>query len=344
MTNPLKTTKPMAATAALGKKAGPRSMLDGDALGDVRRGRVDDAKKSGLSSKAVDKEERALQRQLQEQDQVFAEFRKLLQAEGLVLPVSGLLTGLRRTPGLDPIWGQLAAFDWDQLLARAVRLRLRRTPIRKQANNMEGDVREVLARYLDEVLDETELALERAFRDVRSNNLRVEFDTSHHLKVELATLERRAGNRTIRLGTDRLVGVAEIDVQPFLRGTEGTLYSSGKATPTLSVEVKGYSTVVGGVRQQAKLGDRASQGYLVLGGDTFWFLDYERLAVRHLVVAPKGKYLKAAEAEAAKLVKEGLDIEVVAYAEKLDRQVKLVSRLLLEAAEKVVKARKKAGR
>jgi len=200
-------------------------------------------------------------------------------------------------------------------------------------NNMAGRLREVVVKELVEVRSEAR-AVKDALRDEAAGSDVLQLiDSGHYGDVELPGRLRR-GNRAVRLGTDRIVGIGRVEPTAVLvelaDGTQETLIVSGVIDVRLAIEVKGRTNALGGVAQLRGLGGRA-RGYCIMG-DELWLLTYDRARVRHLLVAPPGRELSAARTEAASLRGSGFDVGVIEIPRQLDDDIIDLARGYLEAA------------
>ena len=194
-------------------------------------------------------------------------------------------------------------------------------------NNMAGQVREVLVKQLPEVraLVAEETATLR--RSVSARGDLQLIDTGYHGDVELPT-KLKGQDRFIRLGTDRIVGVARFDAS--LR-TEADFFVSGALDVKVAIEVKGATNVVGGVEQLRNLQARTTPGYAIIDGE-FWLLRYEPAKVSHVVIAPEGKAMATARRTADQLTKTGAATQVITISAELDADMRALARAYLEAA------------
>jgi hypothetical protein len=233
------------------------------------------------------------------------------------------------------IFSNITEADLEYLFEQAIRNMLRSdipTPARK--SNMGGHVREVVAQYLPGVLRKEE-ATRAAVRARAAGSGEYSFmDSTVHKAVELPTL-KKAGNREIRLGTDRVMGLAHADprlVQAAAEGQKGGLVQvMGTLELAVAVEIKGATTAGEGVIQLRHLQSRGTQGYAVIGRE-LWLLEYDPRKVVHLLVAPEGAEMERARSLLRRMRADGIPAEAVEIAREIDAQIMQFADALLHAA------------
>jgi hypothetical protein len=319
-------------------KRTPIRSLEEATLEGARRAVAREAAATGIVREARDLERAA--------DRVAAETREFRAIERRIvaqrpgLRASADLIGSVTTAPLSRLETLFRRFNTRERLELGERaLRLARGKSVKEAlraeNNMAGQLREVVSKYLPEVMDEVGGVHRQLRQQTVGSATRSVIDSANHGAVELPT-RLRGKDRFIRLGTDRIVGIGHVAPQrvsiTWSDGTHDLIEVAGELDVSLAVEIKGRTTATGGIEQLRALQQRGRQGYAIIG-DRFWLLRYEPADVFHLAVAPPGEELIAAKKMASSLSAQGLRSKVVAIPLDLDDDVKTLARnYLIEAA------------
>jgi hypothetical protein len=213
------------------------------------------------------------------------------------------------------------------------------TDLRRLGNNIAGVIRECITTVFPDVV----AAVGRVTSDVRrrtfGSKVFSRIDSAVLGDIRLPTRERE-GERLIKLGSDRLVGVGRVEptVVPAIwehAKVDEFVRVAGILEARHVVEVKGASNAKGGVAQMRALAARGEQGYVIIGGQ-LWLLVYEPAKVEHLIVAPPGGTLAAAIKGAAEMTDAGTNTKVLTYAKELDDSIKAMGDRWLEAARIVL--------
>jgi hypothetical protein len=205
---------------------------------------------------------------------------------------------------------------------------------RGYAVNVAGSIRELYGRNLSQIQLATRDYLVRIAEARRTRPALEVVDSRILGSVELPTRLRK-GERTVRLGSDRIVAsglrqpqvVSDVDDA----GHKFEVVVTG-VLPELHVvaEVKGRTTAPGALDQFVKLNQRGSGGYVVIG-DSLWLMPrFDPSQARFFAVAPVGPMLATAEKEAKLLRSLGYGIEVLAIDAAVDEEILAVSRELVE--------------
>jgi len=269
----------------------------------------------------------------------FAKIERAIVAEGRGLRTTAeLAKGVTRppAPGLEGLFRRFSVRDRLELGERAIRLARGKSVAEalRAENNMAGQLREVVTKYLEEVVDEVADVRRRLRTATAGSAQRTVIDSATHGAVELPT-RMRGNNRFIRLGTDRIVGVGTLAPQripwTWSDGTKDLIEVAGELETSLAIEIKGRTTATGGVAQISALQQRGTRGYAIIG-NKLWLVKYDPSMVIHLVVAPPGEELSAARKLAAALSASGTRTRAIAIPLALDNEVKSMARGYLAAA------------
>lgn len=316
----------------------PAKALEDATLTGVKRTTAAEAAAVGLVKEARKLEDVA---ELTKVDvkQIEAVERRLIAGSPGLRPSTGLIGTVTTPPlsRLDRLFGWFSLKDRLELGERAIRLAHGKSVARalRAESNMAGQLREVVAKFLPEVIKEVRLVMIRLRAETRGSGARTVIDSSHHGAVELPG-RLRGNDRFIRLGTDRIVGVGIADPQlvrvTWSDGTDDLLEVAGELDASLAIEIKGRTTATGGIEQIIKLQDRGQRGYALIGNQ-LWLLKYDPAKVTHLVIAAPGDELNAAAKLAAAQTAAGRTTKAVPIPLELDDQVKQMARnYLTEAA------------
>lgn len=146
----------------------------------------------------------------------------------------------------------------------------------------------------------------------------------------------KAGDRTLALGPDRLVGMGRrlekpLEIEHTLEdGTSATFRVVGELEPRIIVEVKGRTTATDGIRQFVVWQRRGDQGYVLIGNE-FWLIkNYRADRVEYFLVAPAGEEMARAIKEAETLRGLGIRISTVEIAAKDEAEIVDTARQLVQ--------------
>jgi hypothetical protein len=266
--------------------------------------------------------------------------RELVSAHPGLRPSSAVLGTVTSPPlsRLETLFARLSANDRVALGERAIRLARGKSVERalRAQNNMAGQLREIVAKLLPDVVKEVRSVTLRLRAEIRGSSRRVAVDSALAGTVELPT-RLKGDQRFIRLGTDRLVGVGTVNPHPirvrWSDGAEDLLDVAGELDVAVAIEIKGRTNAAEGVGQIIALAQRGQPGYVIIGNE-LWLLKYDPAKVSHLVVAPPGGNLAAAKEAAALQNAAGRRTRVVEIPRELDDQVKELARNYLTEAAK----------
>lgn len=227
------------------------------------------------------------------------------------------------------LFERIPSHDRIDLGLRAIRLMDERTlaEVGQVINNMAGQLREVVAKDLPEVRRAVSDVKTTLADDATASRVLQLIDSGLFGSVELPG-RLRGGERFIRLGTDRIVGLGRNEpvavLVEFTDGTRDTLKVTGALDLSLAIEVKGRTNAEAGIEQLRRLQLRGQPGYAIIG-DQLWLLTYDPARVRHLLVAPPGTELTAARAQAAGLRANGISVDIVEIPRSLDDDIKALA-------------------
>lgn len=281
-------------------KASQKALLDANGTG-ASRHVADEADGAGLGAHtgSVRKDAAAVER---EADLIDALEKQLLSRRPDLKTTGAALGAANAVPRnrLASLFHGFSAYDRQDLTKLALRLAHSGKGGR---HNMAGAIREIVAKHLPEVRMEVLRTVLESRRRLRGNREASFLDSGVFGPVELPTRLRK-GDRQIRLGTDRIIGVAhdkpravEVD---WASGSKEKLWAAGDVDVSIAIEVKGRTTAEGGVEQIAALQTRGKQGYAIIGNE-LWLLRYHPERVTHIVVAPPGPSLTAARTGAGRV-------------------------------------------
>lgn len=186
-----------------------------------------------------------------------------------------------------------------------------------------GLMREVYGRNLQTIAGVVENLREEVSAMTRHSPELAVIDSSLVGQVRLPT-RLREGERSLELGTDRIVGVGRRSI-----GYPEGLRVEGELTPRILCEVKARTTAHGGISQVVKFQLRGNRGYIQIG-DELWLLKDSRLDyLTNFVVAPAGQSLRLARREAAELSQLGIRIRTLELPADVETEIMVAARNLV---------------
>lgn len=195
-----------------------------------------------------------------------------------------------------------------------------------------GMMREVHGRSLKPIAVEV-LKLRHEFSKLRRTTANLEVIDSNLIGAVRTPTRWRAGERSLALGTDRIVGLGQrlptMIRQMLEDGTEATFRIEGELELRIAVEVKGRTTATDGIRQFVALQRRGNQGYVQIG-EEFWLVKkYRADQVEHFLVAPAGEDMRLAAKEADQLRALGIRITPVEISAQQEQEIKKAADMLV---------------
>jgi hypothetical protein len=333
--------KPSALINPLAEAARTSKRISGDvihaaAFSDATNALLKDAKAVGLATEAR-AVERATNdiirdaRAIDDIEQVLVKQRPGLRPMSAVFATSAP----PRPNRLDHLFRRFSQRDRHALGELALRLMQGRSRVSQGLlHNMAGALREVVAKTLPDIVREVEQATAALHRGAQGSGVLSPIDTAVHGAVQLPT-RLKGSERSIKLGTDRLVGMGRIEPQrvtvAWSDGTRTDVDVAGVLDVTLAIEIKRRTTATAGIEQLRFLQARGQRGYADIGGQ-LWLLNYEPSRVTHLVVAPPGESITRAVRAAKEETQGGHLTKVIEIPIELDNQTIELARAYLEAA------------
>jgi hypothetical protein len=336
--------KPLVEVAQELKEIGAAAVHDGEYIR-VSRSAVADARAAGLGAKLAGAEDEL--RDIENAEAIFNQVERTLISESKLASKAALLRQAGVTPGaiekLHEVFREFSSADWYLLIEKALRLMAEFDDPIPRMNNMAGLLREVVAKHLPNLVERTDSMLESLVDLTHGKTDLFVIDTAVHDTVELPTRRRfdavpgvaGAGKaqRTVRLGTDRMIGIAHVKPEKVRIGAgESEVMLAGTFELHMAIEVKAITTAEGGVTQIERLLDRGSQHYAVIGGE-LWLLKYDPKKVVHVVIAPEGQALAVARNRAQALERAGAQsVQVLGFPVDIDQQIKRAALTFMETA------------
>jgi hypothetical protein len=210
------------------------------------------------------------------------------------------------------------------------------------ASQAAGLMREVYGRNLRRIATAVETLREEVAVNIhRAPDLEV-IDSSLIGPVYLPT-RMKGGERSLELGTDRIVGIGRRAPEPIEmvleEGGSVILRVEGLIDPRIACEVKARTTATGGIGQIVRYPLRANGGYIQLGNE-LWISTKARLdQLTNFVVAPGGSALRLARQEAAELKQIGIPITTLELPAAEEAEIVLAARRLVEDIAKHARAK-----
>lgn len=266
------------------------------------------------------------------------------QAEKLPTSVRWLRRITKPVPdrGMEELWGRFSPRERIRLIGEM----LRRADLDLVVIHafVAGAIREMTAKHLSEIR-RIVIAEKQRIRAMGKLEDNLSFiDTGTMGDVFLPTKILRTKGRSIELGTDRIIGIArgkpETGTFRTSSGEMLTVQIQGELEVTVAIEVKGRTTVEGGLKQVEALfvQGRATQGYAIIDGK-FWLLKYDATKVDHVVVAAKAEGFDAVKGVTQ--LSTGGKLTVVEIPTKLDNQtLGIAGQLMTEVRDDLAAAGK----